>query len=230
METPVESPSSWGCEHLIDRILIPADVLQRRIAELGAQISRDYVGKDLVLVCVLKGGVMFLTDLMRHITVPHEIDFMAITSYGIGARQSTGVVRILMDLQTNIEGRHVLIVEDIVDSGRTLDHILRLLWTRNPATLRVCALLDKRARREMRPEASLPRPSHATLSLLDGLGHCGLLTPCPSASHGFSCLPDPDTLLPGRHPCACWPSVEQGPWPGRPHGTSASTARSSARS
>jgi hypoxanthine phosphoribosyltransferase len=146
METPVESPSSWGCEHLIDRILIPADVLQRRIAELGAQISRDYVGKDLVLVCVLKGGVMFLTDLMRHITVPHEIDFMAITSYGIGARQSTGVVRILMDLQTNIEGRHVLIVED---SGRTLDHILRLLWTRNPATLRVCALLDKRARREI---------------------------------------------------------------------------------
>ncbi len=148
-ETRVETPSRWGCEHLIERILIPADMLQRRIAELGAQISRDYAGKDLVLVCVLKGGVMFLTDLMRHITIPHEIDFMAITSYGIGARQSTGVVRILMDLQTNIEGRHVLIVEDIVDSGRTLDHILRLLWTRNPATLRVCALLDKKARREI---------------------------------------------------------------------------------
>lgn len=148
-ETLVETPSRWGCEHLIERILIPADMLQRRIAELGAQISRDYAGKDLVLVCVLKGGVMFLTDLMRHITIPHEIDFMAITSYGIGARQSTGVVRILMDLQTNIEGRHVLIVEDIVDSGRTLDHILRLLWTRNPATLRVCALLDKKARREI---------------------------------------------------------------------------------
>lgn len=148
-ETLVETSSRWGCEHLIERVLIPADVLQRRIAELGAQISRDYAGKDLVLVCVLKGGVMFLTDLMRHITVPHEIDFMAITSYGIGARQSTGVVRILMDLQTNIEGRHVLIVEDIVDSGRTLDHILRLLWTRNPATLRVCALLDKKARREI---------------------------------------------------------------------------------
>ncbi|MDW8179474.1 hypoxanthine phosphoribosyltransferase [Thermoflexus sp.] len=148
-ETLVETPSYWGCEHLIERILIPADVLQRRIAELGEQISRDYAGKDLVLVCVLKGGVMFLTDLMRHIHVPHEIDFMAITSYGAGARQSTGIVRILMDLQTNIEGRHVLIVEDIVDSGRTLDHILRLLWTRNPATLRVCALLDKKARREI---------------------------------------------------------------------------------
>jgi len=148
-ETIVETPSRWGCEHLIERVLIPTDVLQRRIAELGEQISRDYAGKDLVLVCVLKGGVMFLTDLMRHITIPHEIDFMAITSYGIGARQSTGIVRILMDLQTNIEGRHVLIVEDIVDSGRTLDHILRLLWTRNPATLRVCALLDKKARREI---------------------------------------------------------------------------------
>lgn len=149
METLAGTSTRWGCEHLIDRILIPAEALQRRIAELGRQISQDYAGKDLVLVCVLKGGVMFLTDLMRHITVPHEVDFMAISSYGAGARYSTGVVRILMDLQTNIEGRHVLIVEDIVDSGRTLDHILRLLWTRNPATLRVCALLDKKARREI---------------------------------------------------------------------------------
>ncbi len=149
METLVGTSTRWGCEHLIDRILIPTEALQRRIAELGRQISQDYAGKDLVLVCVLKGGVMFLTDLMRHITVPHEVDFMAISSYGAGARYSTGVVRILMDLQTNIEGRHVLIVEDIVDSGRTLDHILRLLWTRNPATLRVCALLDKKARREI---------------------------------------------------------------------------------
>lgn len=145
----MEGPDRWGCAHLIEQVLIPAEALQRRIAELGAQISRDYAGKDLTLVCVLKGGVVFLTDLMRHITIPHEIDFMAITSYGVGARQSTGVVRILMDLQTNIEGRHVLIVEDIVDSGRTLDHILRLLWTRNPATLRVCALLNKKARREI---------------------------------------------------------------------------------
>lgn len=149
MEPPMEGPDRWGCAHLIEQVLIPAEALQRRIAELGAQISRDYAGKDLTLVCVLKGGVVFLTDLMRHITIPHEIDFMAITSYGVGARQSTGVVRILMDLQTNIEGRHVLIVEDIVDSGRTLDHILRLLWTRNPATLRVCALLNKKARREI---------------------------------------------------------------------------------
>lgn len=149
MEPSMEGPDRWGCAHLIEQVLIPAEALQRRIAELGAQISRDYAGKDLILVCVLKGSVVFLTDLMRHITIPHEIDFMAITSYGVGARQSTGVVRILMDLQTNIEGRHVLIVEDIVDSGRTLDHILRLLWTRNPATLRVCALLNKKARREI---------------------------------------------------------------------------------
>lgn len=149
MEPSMEGPDRWGCAHLIEQVLIPAKALQRRIAELGAQISRDYAGKDLILVCVLKGSVVFLTDLMRHITIPHEIDFMAITSYGVGARQSTGVVRILMDLQTNIEGRHVLIVEDIVDSGRTLDHILRLLWTRNPATLRVCALLNKKARREI---------------------------------------------------------------------------------
>jgi hypoxanthine phosphoribosyltransferase len=102
-----------------------------------------------VLICVLKGGVAFLVDLMRHITVPHEIDFLAISSYGVGARQSTGAVRLLMDLKANIEGRDVIIVEDIVDSGRTMDYLLRTLWARKPATLRVCTLLNKPSRREV---------------------------------------------------------------------------------
>jgi hypoxanthine phosphoribosyltransferase len=130
-------------------IMIPPDRLQARIAELGAQISADYAGKDLLLVCILKGGVLFLTDLMRCITVPHAIDFMAVSSYGAGVRESTGVVRIQMDLESNIANRHVLIVEDIIDSGRTLDYITRLLSTRSPASLGVCTLLDKADRREV---------------------------------------------------------------------------------
>lgn len=136
-------------ERLLSEILIPTERLQARVAELGAQISADYTGKDLVLVCVLKGGVMFLVDLMRHIRVPHAIDFMAVSSYGVGVRESSGVVRIQMDLETNITDRHVLIVEDIVDSGRTLDYIIRMLSTRQPASLRVCALLDKYERRQV---------------------------------------------------------------------------------
>ncbi len=132
---------------LIDEILIDAESLQRRVAELGQAVSADYVGKDLVLICVLKGGVAFLTDLMRCITVPHEIDFMAISSYGVGLRESTGAVRLVMDLQANIEGRDVLIVEDIVDSGRTMSYLLRTFWARKPASLRVCTLLSKPSRR-----------------------------------------------------------------------------------
>ncbi len=131
------------------KVLIDSESLQTRVAELGATISRDYQGRDLLLVCVLKGGVMFLTDLMRHITIPHSIDFMAISSYGTGARESSGVVRILMDLSADIRDRNVLIVEDIIDTGRTLDYILRLLRAREPASLRVCCLLDKPARREV---------------------------------------------------------------------------------
>ena len=106
-------------------ILIAPDKLQARIAELGQQIETDYAGKDLVLVCILKGGVLFLTDLMRAIHIPHSIDFMAVSSYGVGARESTGVVRIIMDLERDIRGKHVLIVEDIIDSGRTLQLHLR---------------------------------------------------------------------------------------------------------
>jgi len=133
----------------VGEVLISKETLQTRIAELGAQISQDYAGQDLLLVCVLKGGVMFLTDLMKQVSIPHSIDFMAISSYGAGARTSSGVVRILMDLKDNIAGRNVLIVEDIIDTGHTLDYLLNLLRTREPKSLRVCCLLDKPSRREV---------------------------------------------------------------------------------
>jgi hypoxanthine phosphoribosyltransferase len=136
-------------QEYVDEVLVPKETLQSRIAELGAQISRDYQGQDLLLVCVLKGGVMFLTDLMRQISIPHAIDFMAVSSYGTGVRDSTGIVRILMDLGADIRERNVLIVEDIIDTGHTLDYILRLLRTRSPASLRICCLLDKSSRREV---------------------------------------------------------------------------------
>lgn len=132
---------------MIERILISQEALQNRIAELGQEISADYAGKDLVLICVLKGGITFLTDLMRKITVPHEVDFLAISSYGVGQRESTGAVRLVMDLKGDIAGRDVLIVEDIVDTGQTMDYLLRLFWARQPASLRVCTLLDKPSRR-----------------------------------------------------------------------------------
>jgi hypoxanthine phosphoribosyltransferase len=130
----------------IGEIIVQADELQHRVEELGAQISRDYAGRDLLLVGVLKGAVFFLADLMRQIDVPCEVDFMAVASYG-SATESSGVVRILKDLDMAIEGRDVLIVEDIVDSGLTLQYLLRSLQTRNPASLEVCALLTKPSRR-----------------------------------------------------------------------------------
>jgi len=130
-------------------VLVPEDRLQTRIAELGAQISKDYYDQDLLLVCILRGGVMFLTDLMRHISTPHAIDFMAISSYGLGVRESTGNVRIGLDLQQNIENRHVLVVEDIVDTGHTIAAVLNMLATRHPASLKICTLLDKSQRRQV---------------------------------------------------------------------------------
>ncbi len=130
-------------------ILIPADQLQARVCDLGRTISHDYAGKDLLMLCILRGGVVFLCDLARCVTVPHAVDFMAVSSYGVGARTSTGQVRILYDIQQNIEGRHVLVVEDIVDTGHTLAAILELLSARRPASLKVCALLDKYERREV---------------------------------------------------------------------------------
>lgn len=142
-------PSMVRWQDCVDEVLVSEEALHSRIAELGAQITQDYRGQDLLLVCVLKGGVMFLTDLMRQIAIPHSVDFMAVSSYGTGARESSGIVRILMDLGADITGRNVLIVEDIIDTGCTLDYILRMLQTRNPASLRVCCLLDKPARRQL---------------------------------------------------------------------------------
>ncbi len=135
-------------EDFLSEILIPEQQLQDKIKELGDQISQDYQGQDLHLVCILRGGVLFLTDLMRVISVPHSIDFMAISSYGVGDRRSSGQVRLTMDLRDNIKGRNVLLVEDIVDSGHTLSSIMELLATRKPASLKVCTLLDKAERRE----------------------------------------------------------------------------------
>ena len=128
-------------------ILVQPDDLQRRVRELAAQVSADYDGKELLLVCVLKGAVFFLSDLMRHIEVPCEVDFMAVASYG-DATDSSGVVRILKDLDAPIENRHVLIVEDIVDSGLTLQYLMRNLRARGPASIEVCALLTKPSRRK----------------------------------------------------------------------------------
>lgn len=133
---------------IIAETLIDGEKLQARVAELGAQISRDYAGKDLHLVCILRGGIVFLVDLMRHIHIPHEVDFMAVTSYGAGARVSTGSVRLSLDLKNDIRGKHVLLVEDIIDSGNTISYILEFLQTRQPSSLKVCALLNKPERRE----------------------------------------------------------------------------------
>jgi hypoxanthine phosphoribosyltransferase len=132
----------------VGEVLVSADELQRRVAELGEEVSRDYAGRTLLLVGVLKGAVFFLSDLMRYIDIPVEVDFMAVASYG-SATDSSGVVRILKDLDAAIEDRDVLIVEDIVDSGLTLQYLLRNLGSRNPRTLEVCALLTKPERRKV---------------------------------------------------------------------------------
>lgn len=133
----------------LEEVLIPEEALQKRISELGAEISRDYQGKELLLVCILRGGVMFLTDLVRHITVPHMIDFMSVSSYGVGARRSRGQSRITLDINTDIQNRHVLLIEDIVDSGYTVKAVLDLLSARQPKSLKICALLNKAERREV---------------------------------------------------------------------------------
>jgi hypoxanthine phosphoribosyltransferase len=132
----------------VEEILIDEETLQARIAELGDEISEDYRGRDLLLLGVLKGAVFFMADLMRRLSVPCEIDFMAISSYG-AATDSSGVVRILKDLDINIAGRHVLVVEDIIDSGLTLSYLVRNLEAREPASLEVCALMTKPERRQI---------------------------------------------------------------------------------
>ena len=132
----------------VGEVLIDESALQGRIRELGSEVSADYAGRDLLLVGVLKGAVFFMADLMRELTVPCEIDFMAISSYG-AATDSSGVVRILKDLDINVAGRDVLVVEDIIDSGLTLSYLMRNLRARKPASLEICALLTKPDRREI---------------------------------------------------------------------------------
>ncbi|GAB1421619.1 hypoxanthine phosphoribosyltransferase [Anaerolineales bacterium] len=136
-------------EKFLSEILIDADRLQERIAELGQILSKDYQDSDnLLLICILKGGVMFLTDLIKHIDVPHEIDFIAASSYGAGARSTSGVVRLDKDVSVALEGRDVLIVEDIIDSGLTLRYVIDTLLARKPRSLKLCTLLDKAVQRK----------------------------------------------------------------------------------
>jgi hypoxanthine phosphoribosyltransferase len=132
----------------LGEILVQRDDLAHRVKELGEEVSRDYTGRQLLLVGVLKGAVFFLADLMRNLEIECELDFMAVSSYG-ASTDSSGVVRILKDLDGPIEGKDVLIVEDIVDSGLTLSYLVRVLRARNPASLEVCALLTKPERREI---------------------------------------------------------------------------------
>jgi len=134
--------------HDVARVLISEGDVQRRVAELGAQLSADYGDANPLLVCVLKGGDVFLADLTRALTIRHGVDFMAVSSYG-NATESSGVVRILKDLDRDITGRHVLIVEDIIDTGRTIAYLMDNLRVRQPASLRICTLLSKPSRREV---------------------------------------------------------------------------------
>jgi hypoxanthine phosphoribosyltransferase len=136
-------------QEFIDEVLVDQSAIDKRVRELGEQISRDYAGQDLLIVCLLRGGLTFTADLTRYITVSHELDCMSLSSYGTGHYASSGNVRVNLDLMTNIEGRHVLLVEDIVDSGRTLAHVLMMLKTRDPKSVKVCVLLDKKMRREV---------------------------------------------------------------------------------
>ncbi len=133
----------------IDEVFVDETSIQKRVAELGEQISRDFAGEELLVVCLLRGGLTFTADLTRHITIPHELDCMSLSSYGVGYYASSGNVRVNLDLKVNIEGLSVLLVEDIVDSGRTLAHVLQMLRTREPKKLKVCVLLDKKERREV---------------------------------------------------------------------------------
>ena len=132
----------------IDHVLIDEETIRRRVQELGAILTQEYAGKDLLLVSVLKGSIVFMADLVRATAIPHEIDFMATSSYG-SDMSSSGVVRILKDLNVAIEHRNVVIVEDIIDSGNTLSYLTRILQERRPATLRILTLLDKPDRREV---------------------------------------------------------------------------------
>lgn len=136
----------------IQEILVTEQQLQQKIQELGAAISRDYAGKDLLLVAILKGSVVFMADLMRAVTIPCNIDFMVVSSYGKGTSTS-GLVKIVKDLDQDLNGKHVLIVEDILDTGVTLSNLVPMLKMRNPASVKICTILDKPSRRKADIEA-----------------------------------------------------------------------------
>ena len=144
--SPVAEPFAEAYDGDIDKVLVTSEQLQAKLRELGEQITKDYEGRDVLLVAVLKGAFMVMADLARHIHLPVDFDFMAVASYG-AATQTSGVVRILKDLDRDIEGRHVLLVEDIVDSGRTVQYLKQMFGRRQPNSLKVCALLNKPARR-----------------------------------------------------------------------------------
>lgn len=127
-------------------VLIPEEEIRKRIAEVGAQLSRDYEGEEVLMICILRGGVFFACELAKHLTVPVSMDFMCVSSYGSGT-VSSGRVKIIKDLDENIEGKHLLIAEDIVDSGNTLSTLIKILQVRKPASIRLCTLLDKPERR-----------------------------------------------------------------------------------
>ncbi|MCX7747856.1 MAG: hypoxanthine phosphoribosyltransferase [Clostridia bacterium] len=135
----------------IREVLVSRDAIREKVIELGRKISSDYEGKDLVLVGVLKGGFIFLADLMREITIPVDMDFISVSSYG-NSKSSSGVVRIIKDIDVNVSGKHVLIVEDLVDTGLTLNHLKELFYTREPASVKVCTALDKPSRRKVEIE------------------------------------------------------------------------------
>ncbi len=136
-------------QEFLGEILVSREMLDKRIHEIGMEINRDYAGQTVHLICILRGGVLFLSDLMREINIPVTVDFMAVSSYGASNCQTTGQVRITLDLKGDIGNRNVILVEDIVDSGYTINSVLELLETRHPRSLRVCTLLDKPDRREV---------------------------------------------------------------------------------
>lgn len=139
-------------ESIIESVLISSDTIREKVKELGAQISRDYEGNEIILVGVLKGGFVFLADLIREITIPVEMDFISVSSYG-SSTKSSGVVRIIKDIDVNISGKHIIIVEDIIDTGLTIRHLKELLSTRSPKSVKVCTIFDKPSRRKVEIEA-----------------------------------------------------------------------------
>ncbi len=148
-QAPAHGEAQTQQPEMLAEVLVTEAHLQARIKELSVTLSQDYAGKHPVLLCILRGAVMFLGDLMRHLTILHTVDFMAISSYAPGMRKSSGQVRITLDLIQNIDGRHVIVIEDIVDTGHTIAAVMNLLATRQPASLKICALLDKAVRREV---------------------------------------------------------------------------------